>query len=109
MDLSEDLKHSLEDLQAVESENKYLKENIQLANECIKKLIEQIQKFKIRHKEVNAELKQENNTIADLKIKSKDNEKTKEKLNKMVKCESECKKIKQEVTTLKTDLVKAAK
>lgn len=66
MDLSEDLRNVLENLEAIENENKDLKENIQLANECIEKLREQIQKFKIRHKEVSEELKRANSIIIDL-------------------------------------------
>ncbi|XP_057866032.2 uncharacterized protein LOC131073587 [Cryptomeria japonica] len=110
MDLSEDLRNYLEDFEVVENENKDLKENIQLANECIEKLREQIRKFKIRHKEVSEELKQENATILDMKVKSEDNEKTKEYFKKMVKCKlEECEKLKQEVTSLKADVEKARK
>lgn len=88
MGLSEDLRNAFEDLEVVENENKDLKENIQLENEFIEKLRDQIWKFKIRHKEVSEELKQVNSTIANLKVKNEDNEKTNEYLNKMMKCKS---------------------
>lgn len=46
----------------------------------------------------------------DLKTKSEDDEKTKEYLNKMMKNKyEECKKLEQEVTTLKSDLEKSKK
>lgn len=69
MDLSKDLRNSLKDLEEVEKENKDLKENVQLANECIEELIEQIWKLKVRHKEVSEYFKRANGTIADLKVK----------------------------------------
>lgn len=76
--------------------------NIQLENKCIRKLREKIRKFRERDKEVNEELKKANNTIADIKTKSEEDERTKEYLNNVVKCKSEeCKKLEQEATTLK--------
>ncbi|XP_059066345.1 uncharacterized protein LOC131857662 [Cryptomeria japonica] len=110
MDSSEDLRNALEDLEVVETKNKDLKENVKIAKKCIEKLREKIQKIKIRHKEASEEIKQENNTIADRKVKNEDNKKTKEHSNKMMECKSEeCEKLRQEVTSLKVDLEKEKK
>lgn len=50
--LDEELRTTLEELDSVESENEELKENIKVVNDCVVKLREQIQKIKLKNKEV---------------------------------------------------------
>lgn len=64
----EELKVALEDLEKVEIENRDLKDNVNEADECIKKLREQVKKFKGIYKEVSEQLILANETLNDLKV-----------------------------------------
>lgn len=66
--LDEEFKTTLEDFENVESKTEDLKKHVQVANECVKNLRDQIQKFKSRHREVNKELNKVNETIVNLKL-----------------------------------------
>lgn len=83
--MDEDLKMALEDLESVESENKELKENLKIENECVQKLREKIWKFKLRHKEVTNQFKKVNETIRYLMQKIEEKEKTEQFLKETIK------------------------
>lgn len=72
------MKKTIEDLESVESKNEELKENINEANECIKKPRGQIWKFKKRQWEVNKEFKQVNETAMILKLQIEERKKVEE-------------------------------
>lgn len=99
--LDEALKTTLEDLESVEFQNEDLKENVKVANECMKKLRDQIQMFKSSHQEVKTELKKVNGTIVSLKQQIKEKKKVDECLKETINQKSkECGKLEQEIMKL---------